>query len=992
MTTLAKSRAIFSAILVLSLIRCARAAQNWPKELGMHRAVVRVDRYAPVVSVRVPWRTLQPRGPVVVDAATGKPVANVVIIDVQPEQGDIAFEPFTGPGDYHVYYRVPYPEEPKPDKAWLEKNNLTPGEVRNGDWRKLPTAKFIGLEAASAYDAFTAMERVASRAETEKMLAKDSDRPYLLFPEDRKNPIRMLDAIPEHWAKLGPSNSFEGITSRGEFYMFQIGVYAARMALEDLHVSFEDLKPQGTSDSPIPATVMRCFNKNGTDWKGRAFTKVLFTGKEKVRPLWIGIPIPKDARPGVYEGNVTITVKGVGPSEVHVRLHVGEQVLDDAGDADLWRHARLRWLDSTIALDEEPTQPFTPVKIDGAAVRCLGRELVLGTEGLPAEIRSFFSPDNMKVLEEGKPLLDGPVRMVLQSVGGVAPFSGGSLKLTLRGPGAAVWESSSTAGDLSLRCDGLLEFDGYGELQLAVTAQRTTSIDDIRVEIPLRREAIPYMMGLGVNGGFRPRRHDWKWDPARLQDSVWLGDVNGGVRWQLLDDKYQRPLVGETFKPIVMPASWQNEGKGGVRISEEAEGRVLLCAFSGPRTIQAGQTLHFNMTLMLTPFKTLDMATHWGTRYYQEAAKYIAPDDAASRGVNVVNVHQGNDLNPYINYPFLTVEGLKKYVKEMHARGIKTKIYYTIRELSTRVYEMWALRSLDGEIFLDGPPGRGHAWMQDHLVSGYTPAWTAVLPDGDLDTSINTTALSRWHNYYLEGLNWLARNIEIDGLYLDGIGYNRDVMKRVRKVLDRGRPGSLLDWHNGNEFQPRYGLTSPANQYMEAIPYINRVWLGEMYDYGESPEYYLIEISGIPFGVMGEMINGNAWRGPVYGMLSRMGWSWGINDPRANLKLWDQFGIGESQMIGYWVPTCPVKPDHPSVRATVYRRNKRALIAMANWSDKPVQCRLTIDFAALGIDPAKARIRVGVIEGMQGEAVYKADDAVPIAGSQGLQVILEETP
>ncbi len=984
------SQSLGAFLIVLTLVPAARGDSKWPREFGAHRAVVHVDRYVPAVLAKIPWRQVKTKGAVVVDAASGKAVPNMVHIELTPEQGQIAFEPFTGPGDYYVYYRAPYPEDPKPDDAWRERNNLTQEQLSDSDgpWRKLPPARFIGFQDENSYEAFTCMERVASKAEIEKMLAKHSESPYLLFPEDRKNPIRRFDAIPEHWARLGPSDTFEGLASRNEFYTYQIGVYAARMTLEDLDITFGDLKSK--SGAAIPASAMRCFNKGGVDWKGQHFTRVTLTEKEKVRPLWIGIQIPRDAKPGLYTGEVTVTVKGVGPSKLNMQLHVDDQVLEDSGDADLWRHARLRWLDSTIALDDEPTQPYTPVTVQGLTIGCLGRDLTLGEAGLPAMVNSYFAPANFTVTKQAKPLLAGPIELIVEDTGGQAkPFSGGATKVTSQTAARATWESNSEQGDLKLHCEGLMEFDGYAELKLAVTATKTTSLNDVRLVAPLRREAVPYMMGLGVKGGFRPGQHQWTWDAKKLQDSVWLGDVNGGMRFQLLDDKYERPLVGETFKALAMPASWQNEGRGGVRIAEEGEDRVVLRALSGARTIQAGQTLHFDVTLLITPFKTLDMPTHWASRYYQESAKYPTPEDAEKWGVNVVNVHQGNDLNPWINYPFLTVDAMKKYVQSMHAKNIKTKIYYTVRELSTRVVEMWALRSLDGEIFLGGTGGGGELFMQDHLVTGYTPAWTAVLPDGSLDTSISTNALSRWHNYYLEGLSWLMKNIEIDGLYLDGIGYNRDVFKRARKIMDRTRPGSLIDWHNGNEFQPKYGMTSPANQYMEFFPYVNRLWFGEMFDYGESPEFYLIELSGIPFGVMGEMINGNAQYGPVYGMNSRMGWSWGVNDPKSLWKMWDQFGIKDSEMLGYWNPKCPVKPDHPRVRATVYRKPGSALIAMANWADTPVQCRLAIDFKALGIDPGKARLRSIAVEGIQPDAIFKPTDAIPIGPGHSWQLILE---
>ena len=114
--------------------------------------------------------------------------------------------------------------------------------------------------------------------------------------------------------------------------------------------------------------------------------------------------------------------------------------------------------------------------------------------------------------------------------------------------------------------------------------------------------------------------------------------------------------------------------------------------------------------------------------------------------------------------------------------------------------------------------------------------------------------LSRWHNYYVEGLRWLLEEVEIDGIYLDGIGYDRDVIQRVRKVMDQTRPGNLIDWHNGNTLQPQYGLSV---RYMDLMPYMDSLWFGEMFEYSNSPDYWLVEISGIPFGLIGDMINGH---------------------------------------------------------------------------------------------------------------------------------------
>jgi hypothetical protein len=411
---------------------------------------------------------------------------------------------------------------------------------------------------------------------------------------------------------------------------------------------------------------------------------------------------------------------------------------------------------------------------------------------------------------------------------------------------------------------------------------------------------------------------------------------------------------------------------------------VLVRAFSGERTLNAGEELLFRFGLLVTPVKRLDRA-HWSQRYYHI---FGPPQDAARCGATIINVHQGNELNPYINYPFLTVDKLSAYVNEAHGLGLKVKIYYTVRELSNHVVEMWALRSLGDEIFVDGP-GAGSAWLREHLVSHYTPAWHETLPTGEVDAAIQTTGLSRWHNYYLEGLAWLLRNVEIDGLYLDGIGYDRQIMKRVRKVLDRNRPGSLIDFHSGNEFPFHDLRISPANKYMEHFAYINSLWFGEGYDYNESPDYWLIEISGIPFGLFGEMLegNGNPWRGMIYGMTARY---YQGADPKHIWKVWDDFGIQDAEMIGYWVPSCPVKTPHKEVLATVYKKSRRALISLASWAKESLRCRLSIDWEALGLDPKTVKLSAPPIEGFQNGASFSPSSEIPLDPGKGWLLILED--
>ena len=60
-------------------------------------------------------------------------------------------------------------------------------------------------------------------------------------------------------------------------------------------------------------------------------------------------------------------------------------------------------------------------------------------------------------------------------------------------------------------------------------------------------------------------------------------------------------------------------------------------------------------------------------------------------------------VNPYINYPFdrLTRAHLAAYVASAHEHSLLVKAYYTIRELSNHVDELWVLRSLGDEVGVD---------------------------------------------------------------------------------------------------------------------------------------------------------------------------------------------------------------------------------------------------------------------------------------------------
>ncbi len=489
-------------------------------------------------------------------------------------------------------------------------------------------AELVAFEAIDEYDKLTTMEQAAASGELDRLLLKHPDVAYLLFAEDRQHPIRMRDHLPQRWVDVEQQDEcLQGSACRGEFYAFQIGVFAAgQEAIEDLAIVVEDLRPLSAMGRPIPASAVRCFNTSGIDCCGGPFEKTVSVQQGTVGALWFGVQIPADAEPGAYRGRDEMHPAGEPGKRVVLRLEVGDESLEDAGDSEPWRHSRLRWLDSTIAQDDELTSPFTPLVVNDNTIACLGRSVTLAATGLPESIRSFFTPEMTHLTSEDRQILAKPIRFMaeLPKVGTTA-FEGGELEMVKQSAGEVAWRSTSSADSLQLCCAGSMEFDGHITFHMQLRADRATQVDDLILEIPLCCDVASYMMGMGRPGGVRPAEYDWRWDRRNNQDSVWLGDVNAGLRCRLFGENYRRPVINIHYHhlPLNLPPAWHNDGLGSCSVREQGDDSVVLRAATGPRTVSPGEVLHFNFTLLITPLKPLNTDGHWARRYYHA---YHPPD------------------------------------------------------------------------------------------------------------------------------------------------------------------------------------------------------------------------------------------------------------------------------------------------------------------------------------------------------------------------------
>jgi hypothetical protein len=851
----------------------------------------------------------------------------------------------------------------------------------------------------------TEMQDYASETEITSLLAGFPDRNFLLFPEARANSIRLLDGIPSVWAKRDAKQleSIELTAQPGEYFVFQIGVFAARADINSIQWHSSGFKGQTNLNG------LTCFNLEGTDIAGKKIIKKISVRKGEVQPLWFGVQIPETAI-GEFTTRIEINAKDQKPQAVTVKLNVAGMVVKNNGFDDGNRLSRMAWLNSVLGESDQVTKGYTPMVKREMGFSILGREVKIAANGLPQEMNSFFGPNNETLVKTAQPILKEAMRFVVELANGqVLNFRPGKLQWMRATPAQLQWKVLNTSVEASLEVIGTAEFDGFVGYQIKLISKQNLAVKDIRLEIPMTAKMSGYMMGMGKEGGFRPESWSWKWNVQKKgQDDIWIGGVNGGLRIKLKDDNYRRQLVNVyyPFCPLLLPKSWGNENKGGATI-ETIDHAAKLTAFSGERKLAAKESLFFNCELLITPLKMIDKNVQFNDRYYHSdkdvSTSFIS--EAEKAGANIINVHHKKDIYPFINYPYLpeSLGALTRFVDDAHAKNIRTKVYYTTRELTVNTPEIWAMRSLNGEVIFPGPgkdaktvvnPQGPHPWLIENFKTEFIPAWKCTFSEGPYkgrqDLSVITTPDSRMNNFFLGGLDWMCRKMKIDGIYIDDSALDRETLRRARRIMDATRPAPRIDLHTWNHFNDLAGNTCCLNLYMDLLPYLDMMWIGEGRDYNRSADYWLVETAGIPFGLTSQMLQdgGNKWRGMVFGMTNRLGW-YGPT-PEYLWKFWDEQKIQEMEMIGFWDDNCPVKADQKDIVTTVFKGKESAIIAVANWTGETQSGKLTIDWGKLGCDPSNTILYIPEIKEFQSGQEIVSLDKLTIPGKKGFLIVLKK--
>lgn len=973
------------------LLRYKVANHRWDETLGNHRAVLNIPAKATAAQVKIRWRRNDSHPEnhafIIVNADNGTRIAHIRRDKVTNEDCYLTFGPIPERGTYYFYY-LPYTKsegwggftghylvpESAPDPHWLAECEATPPV----------NASVEALEARTSMDSFYPMEVAATQGEWDAYW-RAHPAAYFVFTEDRINPIKMKQRVPVHWLNSNKELAFEGKAQPNEYYTFQLGVVPVLGPLENIQLEYSHF--YSGKDSLLNDS-FTCFNLEGVNPYGEAFIKALHVPVHTVQPLWIGVDIPADQAPGWYKGVITLTANNAPSTVIPVTLHIKGDPIVNRGDNDTWRHSRLRWLNSSAGIDKNPTVGYTDVSCTGLTFHCLGRSVELNQQsGLPTRIKAW-----------DQELLSRPISLTLRTREGMQVLNA-LPRISNQRRGSVDWEWKARNDLFSVCCNGTMEFDGWMHFSYRVAALQDVDVEDVQLTIAMPLNQAIYGMGMGLNGQTIPSHYVTTWDQVAIRnpkmnpfDSFWMGSARGGLHCELRGTSYSGPLL-QAFQPP-FPPSWYNGNKGTLSMQRTKE-QAIATVSTGPFSLTQGGDKEFEWAMLVMPVKEVDIERQFTERYYQANVENPLPsEEDILDGVRMINIHHATRYNPFINYPFLASDRTIPVVESLHRDNMKVKLFYTVRELSYMATELWAFRSLGFEVLQDGVAG-GYPWLQEHLVTQYTPQWYHYLSDWisqdgiPADASILTSVgASRLYNYYVEAVAWLVREYDIDGLYLDDVAFDREMMKRIRKVMESIKPGCSIDLHSNTGFSK-----GPAMQYAEYFPFVDKLWFGESFSYDTmTPEQWLIEASGIPFGLTADILQQgkNPWLAMQYGMALRLGWTTEnvYCDPRPIWKIWDQVDIAHTQMVGFWEPQPAVQTSDSAVKATAYIGQGRTLISLGNYSDSPKTVLVYPDWEQLGLDAKTATWSQPMVAHFQGESVLSAAHAVVIPPRQGRLIII----
>jgi len=614
------------------------------------------------------------------------------------------------------------------------------------------------------------------------------------------------------------------------------------------------------------------------------------------------------------------------------------------------------WMGNTLGIDDEVPSPWVPLNISKNAVSCWNRTY---------EFKDSPFPDQIQIGDIS--FLHSPIELVGTTQGKQIVWAKGNMNFTERGKSRVAFKVSNSSPSILLKGSVACEFDGMLRLDLELTpTEKKVKIDSLFLKIPVRQKYAKCKYGYGYSfGGGKGIHFAYEKDMIGLIDGpwkqeflpgLWIGDETRGLTWFAEGQQ-----------------NWtQNKAKGALEIIPGPESTVFKVNFiDTPVVLDKPLTLTFG--LLATPAKPFPRPNDWLTFRPVAAPKaklYFHGWGGGTRwqGFPVAGYHKVPENDPRAFDDSLFRTGLKK----RRSRGLLGPMYLT-----------------PGVMVVDIPEVKYHYKEWQSLPE------VRVGLDSFQRAFIACTRSREWQDLFIFRLNQFMKEYDVDGINMDwgfpqrcnneshGCGYIsgnarkgtwplfalHEVNRRIYKIVKKhkGENGLVMGHPVGSTILPHTNFwdCGVMGEYVNVD--IRKPPYNADYTAFYSPERMTVEFSGRPFGLLPilmaytnaapaaateavialSLVNGTvvwpAWVHfdvlfPVYKALDRFG----VADIDEFLPYWSNQEIVET-----CVPSLMSGSD--GIYVSVYKKSKRALLAISNLTPEDKTAQVTVNLARLGI-------------------------------------------
>jgi len=264
---------------------------------------------------------------------------------------------------------------------------------------------------------------------------------------------------------------------------------------------------------------------------------------------------------------------------------------------------KYEWENNKLGISDKVIPPYTPIKRKGNEFEVWGRKYIIGTDGLFERILASGGTGY-------EDILTGKVEIIGKKDGKEIKIENPKMNILNESEGKVEIECDGKIGDLNLKTKGILEYDGWYEVEIKILPEKETEIEELILNIPLWKSAdTMYIQRAGDvrrgnNFGKLPDGKGLIWESSQLLPYyewksfvpvVFVGNGDKGLWW-----------FAEENRDWVM-----NDKKSAVEIYRKDNGDIELKINFISEKVKIDKPRKIHFAFLIDPVKQIPDERKW---------------------------------------------------------------------------------------------------------------------------------------------------------------------------------------------------------------------------------------------------------------------------------------------------------------------------------------------------------------------------------------------